>query len=169
MKRNPLFILLSSFVLFFFVKPALAICPVCTVAVGAGVGLTRYLGIDDTVSGVWIGGLTVALIIWTNDWMDKKNIRFSGRGAISAAAWLGLVFAPLYLGGIVGHPLNRIYGLDKIIVGVVSGGLLFYISALLYYYLKVKNNGRAHFPFEKVVLTVAPLIILSVFFYLFTK
>jgi hypothetical protein len=35
--------------------------------------------------------------------------------------------------------------------------------------LKQKNGGKAHFPFEKVVLPVAPLIILSVIFYFVTK
>ena len=35
--------------------PAQAVCPVCIVAVGAGLGLSEYLGIDDTIAGVWIG------------------------------------------------------------------------------------------------------------------
>ncbi len=31
-------------------------CPVCSISIGVGVGLCRYLGIDDLISGVWIGG-----------------------------------------------------------------------------------------------------------------
>jgi len=27
-------------------------CPVCTVAIGVGVGLCRYLGIDDLITGI---------------------------------------------------------------------------------------------------------------------
>jgi hypothetical protein len=33
------------------------VCPVCTIAVAGGVGLCRYLGIDDLISGSWIGAL----------------------------------------------------------------------------------------------------------------
>ena len=29
-----------------------AVCPVCTVAIASGVGLCRYLGIDDLISGL---------------------------------------------------------------------------------------------------------------------
>lgn len=36
-----------------FAKKALAVCPICTVAVGAGVGLSRCLGIDDSITGLW--------------------------------------------------------------------------------------------------------------------
>lgn len=40
----------------------MAICPVCTVAVGTDVGLCRWLGIDDVLSGIWIGGLIISMI-----------------------------------------------------------------------------------------------------------
>lgn len=153
----------------FNASAAKAICPVCAVAVGAGVGLTRYLGIDDTVSGIWIGGFMVALIMWTNNWLDKKNIRFTGRDLVSALIWVGLTYAPLYMIGIIGHPFNRLWGMDKMLLGSALGGASFYIFGRLYYYLKAKNNGHAHFPFEKVVLTIAPLIVFSIFFYFLTK
>ncbi len=42
--------------LFLGANSAQAICPICTIAVGAGVGFSRYLGIDDTIAGLWIGG-----------------------------------------------------------------------------------------------------------------
>ena len=61
----------------FMAKTSLAVCPVCTVAVGAGVGLSRWLGVDDLITGTWIGGLLVSMIWWTIDWLNKKNIRFS--------------------------------------------------------------------------------------------
>ena len=39
---------------------ALALCPVCAIAVGAGIGVSRWLGVDDTITGVWVGGLIVS-------------------------------------------------------------------------------------------------------------
>jgi len=68
-----LFILLFSFLIF---DQTRAFCPVCTVAVGAGVGLCRYLGIDDLISGAWIGGLLMSLTLWTIEWLNKKKIKF---------------------------------------------------------------------------------------------
>ncbi|MBU2028952.1 hypothetical protein KJ761_03645, partial [Patescibacteria group bacterium] len=68
-----------------------AICPVCTIAVGAGVGFTRYLGIDDTISGLWIGGLTVSIIMWTINWLNKKNIHFKGRKIITTLGYYLLI------------------------------------------------------------------------------
>ena len=59
-----------------FVVSSYAICPLCTIAVGAGVGLAQWLGVDDTATGIWIGGLTVSLIGWTIYWFDGKNIAF---------------------------------------------------------------------------------------------
>lgn len=55
---------------------AYAICPICTIAVGAGVGLSRWLGVDDTISGIWIGGLAISSIWWTINWLNSKHIRF---------------------------------------------------------------------------------------------
>ena len=67
----------KRYVIFFilfcsWITSSYAICPICTLAVGAGVGLSRWLGVDDTVTGLWIGGLTVSMILWTIFWADKK-------------------------------------------------------------------------------------------------
>jgi len=39
---------------FFSTVPAWAQCPVCTVAIGGSVLLSRYLGIDDLIIGIWV-------------------------------------------------------------------------------------------------------------------
>ncbi len=154
---------------FLFVCSAQAVCPICTVAVGAGVGLSRWLGIDDTITGLWIGGLTVSIIMWTIDWLDRKNIYFRERKTIIAVVYYLLIVAPLYWMDIVGHPFNKIWGIDKLLLGIVFGSIVFWFGAGWYSYLKEKNNGHAHFPFQKVVMPVSPLIILSFIFYFLTK
>ena len=62
---------------------AYAICPVCIVAVGAGVELSRYFGVDDTITGIWIGGLTLSIAIWNIDWFRRKNIKFPARSLLT--------------------------------------------------------------------------------------
>lgn len=171
MKKFFLFLLSILGINIFIANKALAVCPICTIAVGAGVGFSRWLGIDDSISGLWIGGLTVSIIVWTISWLDKKNIHFYARNFITAVLYYLLIVAPLYFIGLIGNPANAIYSnwLDKLIIGIVAGSLGFWFGASLYDYLKEKNNNRAYFPYQKVAMPIAPLIILSFLFYWLTK
>jgi len=47
-------------------------CPVCTVTVVAGLGLSRLLGIDDLLTSIWIGGFVLSFSFITINWIDKK-------------------------------------------------------------------------------------------------
>lgn len=153
----------------FISKPALAVCPICTIAVGAGVGFSRWLGIDDTIIGLWVGGLIVSLALWTINWLIKRNYNFLFRSAIVVVGYYALVIGPLFYSQIIGHPLNILWGTDKIVLGTAIGSAVFFFGERLYAWLKIKNGGQAHFPFEKIVLPVAPLIVASFIFFFLTK
>lgn len=148
---------------------AQAICPVCTIAVGAGIGLAQWLGIDDAITGIWIGGLTISLIGWTINWLNKKNIRFYGRKILIVIIYYAIIVIPLFYKGLVGHPLNKLWGTDKLILGIILGSIAFFSAAIWYEILKKKNNDHAYFPFQKVVMPVGFLIILSLIFYFIVK
>lgn len=153
---------------------AKAVCPVCTVAVGAGVGFSRYLGIDDTIAGLWIGALIVSVSMWTVNWLVKKNINFAYRAFLVAAGYYLLTVVPLFfvkIGGetLMGHPFNQIWGIDKLLLGIILGSLAFFASEKWYDYLKKKNDNHAYFPFQKVAMPVAALAILSAAFYFITR
>ena len=164
--KLPTAIFAASYLL--FATTTRAQCPVCTVGVIAGLGLSRWLGIDDTVSGVWIGALLVSLIAWTLRWFKKKKIKFFGMAPITAIVYYGMVILPLYWEKIIGHPFNRLWGIDKLIVGISFGSIIFVIAILIYEIMK-KKNGHAHFSYEKVVIPISSLIILSVIFYFITR
>jgi len=149
-----------------FAFPAKAVCPVCTVTVCAGVGLSRWLGIDDSISGLWIGGLIVSVIIWTLDWFKKKKYNFKLCGFITTFFYYLIVIIPLYWKEIAGHPQNKFWGIDKILFGIGTGTLLFLTGFWLNNLLKKKNQGKAYFPFQKVILPVGFLIIASIIFHL---
>lgn len=152
--------------------PAKAICPVCVVAVGAGLGLTEYLGIDDTIAGLWIGGLIVSMIIWNINWFNKKNWLFGNkdvRDILLTILYYLLVIWPLMAKGIIGHPLNKLWGIDKLLLSITIGSVAFVIINLTYNYLKKKNNNHAYFPFQKVAMPVGALFVLSLVFYFITK
>ena len=152
--------------LMFFAQPANAFCPVCTVAVGVGVGLSRWLGIDDTISGVWIGGLIVALIMWFIDWLNKKEIYFKFRTTITTIAFYAMVIIPLYFTGILGHPLNKILNIDKLLFGIAGGTIFFLLGTWIDGSISKDNEGKPYFPFQKVTLTLFMLLFASLIFYL---
>lgn len=160
---------LSSFLL---APSAHAVCPVCVVAVGAGLGFSRYLGIDDSITGLWIGGLTVAMIMWSINWLRPRVGQKKSWPYIKWATIIGLaalVAWPLNSQGFIGHPLNKIWGIDKIILGTLLGAVVFWVMSVLYIYLKKENNDRAYFPFQKVVMPFGALAFFSLIFYLLTK
>lgn len=137
------------------------VCPVCVVAIGAGLGLSRWLGIDDVISSIWIGALLTALILWTLMWLKKKKWDFLDDGVVITLAYILLTYIPLYYAGIVGQPLNKIWGLDKILFGSTVGTIAFFLGHWVNLYLKNKNNGKARFPYQKVICPFASLIIAS--------
>jgi hypothetical protein len=155
---------------FLLAGKALAVCPLCTIAVASGLGFSRWLGIDDSISGLWIGGLTVSMIFWTISFWDKKKIVFWGRDFLTAIAYYLLVILPLYYYNIFVGSLNIFSsGADKLFLGTIAGSAAFWAGAEWYIYLKARNNNKVYFPFQKIVFPVAPLLILSIILYFITK
>jgi len=171
MKKIIVFVLSIFGINLLTTSQALAVCPICTIAVASGVGFSRWIGIDDTITGLWVGGLIVSMITWTESWLEKKNIRFKGRIFVDILAYYLMVIIPLYYSKIIGNPLNTFCacGLDKLLFGIIIGSIGFWFGASWYFYLKEKNNGHAYFPFQKVVMPISPIIILSIIFYFLTK
>ena len=67
--------LLAGLGIFIFIGAADAVCPVCTIAIGAGLEGMRMLGVKDILTGIWAGGLTVSLIGWTANYMKKRGVK----------------------------------------------------------------------------------------------
>ena len=142
------------------------VCPVCVVAIGAGLGLSRWLGIDDVVSSVWVGAFLIAIISWTLSFMKKKGWGFTDDGIVITLAYIVLTFIPLYYARIVGQPLNQIWGLDKILVGSIIGTIVLYLGSWFNLYLKKLNSGKVFFPYQRVAVPVVFLILASLTIYL---
>lgn len=147
---------------------AVPICIICTAAVGAGVGLSRWLGVDDAIAGLWIGGLTVSISLWTINWLNGKNIKFFGRQPLIFIIYYASIIWPLYHYNIAGHPSNKLWGIDKLLFGIIIGTIGFIIAVVINESLKKNHAGRVYFPFQKVVIPVGLLAILSLTLYLIT-
>ena len=168
--------ILSVVILKLILVPSVqAVCPICTVAVVAGLGLSRYLGIDDTVSGVWIGGVILSTSLWLIDWLGRKNFKslkwyynFKYKNYAVIFLMYALVVLPLLEGEVVGHPFNKLWGIDKLILGIVVGSGAFLLG--IYTDKKVRElKGKQLFSFQKVAFPVVSLILASLIFFLITS
>lgn len=143
-----------------FANPA---CAVCTVAVGASLEVARRYGVDDAVVGVWAGAMLALLGYWLILWFEKKGWNFAGRNLILMAISIGSIgfmyFEMPYSPKIIGC----LY-MDPLLFSTLLGAFVFIYVSKFYQWMKAKNGGHAHFPFEKVVLPVLALAILSVYF-----
>jgi len=149
-------------------------CPVCTIAVAGGLGLSRWLGIDDTITGIWIGGLLISSSLWTSDWIKKNNKLSNTRWVKSFGKYLDyiisvvfylLVFVPLSYKEIIGHPFNKIFGVDKLMLGTTLGTLGFLFAVYLDKKVR-KIKGNQLFNYQKVVFPILFLCIISLIIYL---
>jgi len=144
-------------------------CAVCTIAVGSCVGLARWLKIDDRITGLWVGALIASLIAWTIHYLDKKNIRFKGRKILTAVLWYALIIIPFYFTGMISNPINKCWGIDKLLFGIIFGTIIFVVVNLLHNYLKKKNNEKSYFPLQKAILPVGFLAVASLIIYLIIR
>ena len=152
-----------------FIKSAMAnpACAVCTIAVGASLEIARKLGVDDSVVGVWAGAFLVLLGYWTIKWFDKKNWHFKGRDLIILVVSVAMI-GFMYLSKLTYHAeVIGIFYLDPFLFSTISGAITLVLSSDFYQWMKRKNGGHAHFPFEKVFVPVAALFLLSAYFYYF--
>jgi len=162
-----------------------AVCPVCTVAVVAGLGISKELGIDDIITSIWIGGLILSASFWTIDWIEKSKFREKIYKHIckfkcgmtenqALKFWTILlmylpVFVPLFFTDAIGIAGNSLWGIDKIILGTVVGSIMFAVGMWADKTVRKVRDGHQLFVFQKVVFPVLSLIIASVVFYLITK
>ena len=134
-------VLVIGFVLYNMPAWANPACAVCTVGVAVGLEVARNLGVDDGVIAVWAGALLALIGYWTILWFDKKGWKFFGRNFLLMALSLSMV-AGVYIKDLQYTPKP----------------ILIY-SSVFYQWMKARNGGHAHFPFEKVVLPILALTI----------
>ena len=143
-------------------------CAVCTVAIGASLSLARKMGVEDPVVGVWAGAMLAILGYWVMRWFDRRGWHFRYRDSllmILSVASIGF----MYLGDLSYDPklfLGFLY-IDSFLFATVVGALTFILTMKFYDWLKARNGGHAHFPFEKVVLPVGAVFGVSLLFHYF--
>lgn len=146
-----------------FAPHVLAHCPLCVAGAAAGVSLTRWVGVDDSITGVWIGALLGSIGLWFSTWLFLKSK--------TVRAWkYKKVIKPLVYITVFGSTLwsfyqfkliirmSQIFGLDKLTFGMIAGAVLFYALDLI----KIKH----YFPYQKIVIALGSMTILSFLIYI---
>lgn len=145
-------------------------CPICTVTVIAGLGISRLLGIDDVVTAIWIGGFILSFSFVTIEWINKKwpSLPFNFYFLPTFVLMYLFILIPFKLNHTIGIVRNTLWGIDKIILGMTIGSVIFLIGVWADKFQR-KKFKKIFFPFQKVVFPVLALIIASAVFYFVTK
>lgn len=151
-----------------FATAANAFCPVCTVAVGAGLEGARVLGVADIITGLWAGGLMLSLAAWTANYMYAHGVRSRLAYLLNYIVYYGLLALIYFLP--VGHPTLKfnattMWGVDQFLLGAIIGSLVFWLAGKWYERIKARNGGHAWFPFQKVVWPLGALAITTLVFW----
>lgn len=150
-------LLLLVFSVYSFPVLANPACAVCTVGVVAGLSIARELGVDDGVVAVWAGALLALIGYWTILWFDKKNWHFPFRNSILMLLSLAII-GGVYIKDLAYTPKPILFlYIDPFLFCTLLGAAVLIYSSKFYQWMKAKNGGHAHFPFEKVVLPIVAL------------
>ncbi|OGM04977.1 hypothetical protein A2715_00655 [Candidatus Woesebacteria bacterium RIFCSPHIGHO2_01_FULL_39_32] len=141
-------------------------CPLCVAGAGAGLTLSRILGIDDSITGIWLGAFIGALSFWSQKSLGQRNKLFFSR-------WVGFLIYTVFIGStiwsfykfnlVVKH--GEIFGIHKLIFGMVLGGALFYLVDLVNAVIK-RKNGKSLFPYQSMIFSLGSVIIASLGMYI---
>src|SRR3989338_909992 len=87
--------------------PVAAHCPLCAAATAGGVAATRLLGVDDAVTGTFVGGFVVSTGLWFSNWLRKKKkggefLPF--QAAILVLLSVALTLLTFYMAKLIGSP-----------------------------------------------------------------
>lgn len=141
-----------------------AVCPVCTVAVGAGLEGMRLLGVADVISGIWAGGLTLSIVFWTAGWLKRRGVRGLLRQFVIPFVIMYAMLACIWLLPDMHFGACKMWGMDELLLGIIIGTIVFWAGVLLHVELKARNGGRVYFPFQKVVVPFLCLILATAVF-----
>ena len=151
---------------------AMAHCPLCTGATIIGVGITRSLGWDDSIVGIFVGAMIVSSALWMNNIFKKRNIGGNALLRITSItiATFVLTFLTFYYAGLFGlSNTYRIFGIEKIIFGTLSGSLVSIVGFTASNKIKMKNDGKAVFGYQTMIITFAGLILNALVFWIIFK
>jgi len=130
------------------------------------------LGWDDSIVGIFVGAMIVSSALWLNNILKKRSIggnAFLRISSITVATFV-LTILSFYFAGIFG-PANtyRIFGMEKIIFGSISGAVVSFAAFFTSNEIKKRNEGKTLFNYQSMTLTFGALILNALIFWMVFK
>jgi len=152
---------------------AQAQCAVCTLAIVGGLGISRWLGVDDIYVGVWLGAAIFGAAGFGGSLVAKRWPGFKGGKHIVMVAVILFAGVALYFAdGFIKpfdngircdtEPCNNIsYTLTNLAQGMIIGIICLYAGLYLDKALRQlkDDGGKPYFPFQKVVCPLVMIIL----------
>ncbi len=150
---------------------ALAHCPLCTIGAGAVATGAMFLGIANSVIGVFMGAFAVALGLWISKYVNYKW-RYKDE-LLAVVSWVLTVmplqpmfksYTSIYIMwfGEYGSVFNRTYIIEKFIIGSIVGAFIVYLSP--YISKKITMIRGKTVSFQGMIITFTLLILVGIIF-----
>ncbi len=121
--------------------------------------MSRLLGIDDSITGVWIGALLGSISFWSERLLIKNyDIRIQLRPIIYTAVFVLTIWSFYQFNLVVKH--ISIFGVDSLTFGIISGGIVFYVVDIVDD-LVIRAHKKVYFSYQRVVIPLFTMVILS--------
>lgn len=150
-----------------FISSVYAQCPVCVVTVGGGLLIAKKLGIDNLLTALWISGLNTAISFWFVTFVKKPKI------LKNPFVWTLLMFggtvAYLYGTKQMLHGGGTFMGIDKVLVGLSVGTVVWLLGIGIDKLIRKFNKGKVLFFYQKVIVPLTFLTLVSFLFSVLIK
>jgi hypothetical protein len=138
--------------------------PLCAVGIAGGLWLSKLLGIDDLTLGLWIGALILSFSVQFNKFLIKRKITFPFSFWVIFILTIILSFLPIWK-DLNWQPENLFCGLPRLISGSLIGMIILFGSDWLNnFILKKYHQNKVYFPYQRVIVPIIVLIIVSIIF-----
>lgn len=164
MKKIIVIICLTLVFSLFLAKPVSAHCPLCVAGAGIGLSLARVIGVDDSITGVWLAALLGASSFYFSTFVLRK-IKFPFKKLIVYLLIFGSTLWSFYKFKLVDLHAGEIFGLYKLTYGIISGGIMFYLIDIIDAFL-IKKHGGVYFPYQRMIVSLGGMLYLSMFNYI---
>lgn len=181
MKKIFLILLMPLMLSILIIPSVMAHCPLCTAGAGAGIGIAKAYGVDDSISGLLIGALIASSGLWAHNVLKKRKINIPLQAFLLIIIMFLLFAVPFYYKGLIinfemvrsmpeQHSMLGMgtYGIDKLLFGMIFGTILLSAVFITSDHIKLKR-GKRLFAFQGLVFMIAALAVFSLIFWLLTR
>jgi len=148
--------------LFLATRTVSATCPLCVGATASMVATARFFGVNDLITGTFIGALIVSTAAWINRVLTKRN---KGRNylpfqqIILVVFWLLAFTVIFFIAGLIKFEL-----FNRLVIGMLMGVFIVPTAFIFNKFLRENNGRKNYMPFQHIFLTIVFLLI-AVFAY----